>query len=151
MTRRTRCSWSCASSSSRTPPTPEVKVERKPGVSKSKKGAGGTESSAGGEGAAPAGPFIYQSISVFKNLFTPINTATPDKDIKNQQIKSGTLSMQSRQFTQLEINPVESIDILSRGDYGVAELFEPTGKKLVQVQGAPPPEGGDPWAWGTLN
>src|SRR5205823_6984093 len=36
-------------------PAPDVKVEHKPGVSKSKKAAGGAESSAGGEGAPPAG------------------------------------------------------------------------------------------------
>ncbi|MEO6434560.1 MAG: hypothetical protein ABIP55_02210, partial [Tepidisphaeraceae bacterium] len=39
---------------------------------------------------------------------------------------------------------------LKAGSYATDELFEPAGKKLVQVAGTPPPEGGDPWAWGVL-
>jgi hypothetical protein len=83
-------------------------------------------------------------------LFSGINTPAADKDMKNVTIKSGTFSMQSRQFTQLDINTTETVAVLSHGDNVVQELFEPTGKKLVQIQGTPPAVGGDPWAWGTL-
>ena len=127
------------------PAAEDVKVERKVALGKSKaKGEG--------EDAAPAvaGPFNYVRLEVGKQLFSPINTGTPDKDVKNAQIQSGTLSMQSRQFTQLDINTTQTLALLSQGANVVSELFEPPGMKMVQVYGTPPAEAGDPWAWGTL-
>ena len=129
------------------------RVERKPNVSKNKKGGGGAESSSSAApdaAAAAAGPFVYSGIAINKHIFSPINTGTADKDAKNVTIPSGTLSLQSGQFTLLDINTTQTLVLLKQGSYALDELFEPTGKKLIQIQGAPPAEGGDPWAWGTL-
>jgi hypothetical protein len=134
-------------------PAKMVKVERKAAVSKQKEKGAGAEASAAAAAAEAGGPpagFVYASLDVSKQIFSPINTGTPDKDVKNAQVPSGTLSLQSGQFTQLDINTTQTLTLLKQGSYATSELFEPTGMKLVQVKGTPPPEGGDPWAWGTL-
>ena len=134
------------------PASKDVQVERKVGIGKKKgdTGSGASEGSAEQPSGGPPAPFNFVKAEPNKMLFTGINTPGADKDMKNQTIKSGTFSMQSRQFTQLDINTTETIAMLARGDNVVQELFEPAGKKLVQVQGTPPAEGGDPWAWGAL-
>ena len=58
--------------------------------------------------------------------------------------------MQSRQFSMLELQPVRSVQVMGQGGYAVGEIFEPSGQKIVQIVGTPPPEGGDQWAFGTL-
>ena len=130
-------------------PSADVQIERKPGVLKSKEKPA-DETSPAAQAAAPAAPFIYQSAQPNKLLFTRIATGSAQKDLRDATIASGTLSMQSGQFTKLDINTTQTLQILGRGSGATNELFEPTGMKLVQVQGAPPAEGGDPWAWGSL-
>ena len=133
-------------------PDKSVQVERKPEVVKSRPGAGGAAVRAGTATAQPASdvPFVFQSVAVNKRLFSPINVGTPEKDARNQQIQSGTLSLQSAQFIELNIEPTQSLQVLRQGSYATEELFEPEGKKLVQVSGTPPPEGGDSWGWSNL-
>jgi hypothetical protein len=41
--------------------------------------------------------------------------------------------------------------VLKQGSYTVDDLYVPGNQKLVQIQGAPPAEGGDAWAWGQLS
>jgi hypothetical protein len=131
-------------------------VQKKAGVTPTKEGdssgGGGGGGGGGGAAATPASdlPFVYASANVKKTLFSPVNTGSAEKDVKNAQTQSGTLSTQSGQFTMLDINPTQSLTILKQG-YPVEELFEPAGQKLVQIEGAPQPEGGDPWAWGSLS
>jgi hypothetical protein len=129
------------------PSSPLVKVERKPAVSKEKKA---DESAAQDSNATPVGPIVYSNVTVTKHLFSSINTGTAEKDVKDATIASGTLSLQSQQFTKLDINTTQSLTLLAQGNYPVDELFEPPGKKLVQIQGSPPAEGGDPWGWTQL-
>ncbi|HYO07527.1 MAG TPA: hypothetical protein VER17_01020 [Tepidisphaeraceae bacterium] len=138
-----------------------IRVERKtevlkrngaPPAPKPGESGGGDAAPGGGAASSAAGlPFTYARADVSKKLFSPVNTGSPDKDLKNQTIQSGTLSTQSSQFTQLDITPVQSLTILRQGANSVDELFEPAGKKLLQIGGAPQPEGGDPWAWGQLS
>lgn len=131
-------------------PDKSVKVERKPELAKNRKSPAAPAGAATAEPAAANAPFVFKGVEVSKRLFSPINVGTPEKDVKGQTIQSGTLSMQSAQFTELNITPVQSLQVLRQGSYATEELFEPTGKKLVQVSGTPPPEGGDPWAWSNL-
>ena len=131
-------------------PDKSVQVERKPEVAKNKKGPAAKPDQATPEAASADAPFVFKGVEINKRLFSPINVGTPDKDVKGQTIQSGTLSMQSAQFTELNITPVQSLQVLRQGSYATEELFEPAGMKLVQVSGTPPPEGGDPWAWAQL-
>ncbi len=132
------------------PAAADIQVERKPGVTKTKEKAA-DESTPAAQSAAPAAPFIFAAATPNKKLFSPINVGGSEPDMKDHQLQSGTFSLQSRQFTKMDINPTQSLQVLAgAGSNAVDELFEPAGKKLVQVQGSPPPEGGDPWAWGSL-
>ncbi len=146
------------------PANPKVKVERKAAaVEKAKEKGGGAASGetsaaaggAGGAAAAAAAPastdFVFTRADISKALFSPINVGSPDADIRNGQIPDGTFATQSKQFTQLDIQPTRSLTLLGQGGYAVAELFEPNGKKMVQIVGTPPAEGGDAWAWGQLS
>ena len=124
-------------------PAKEVKVERKTDVGPKKK-----------EGAAAvptATEFTFTQINISNKLFSPINTGTPDKDVRNAQTQSGTLSMVNHQLSQLDINPTQSLTVLKQGGYTVDDLYVPGNQKLVQIMGAPPAEGGDPWAWAALS
>ena len=137
-------------------PSKSVKVDRKTGIIKKLGGGSDASAAGGGSEAAPATPaadvgFVFSGVAVAKTLFNPVNAGTPDKDIKNQQIDGGTLTLQSGQFAQLNIEPTRSLQIMGQGPQPVSELLEPPGKKLVQIKGTPPPEGGDPWAWGQLS
>jgi hypothetical protein len=147
------------------PASPKARLERKPAaVEKAKEKGGGaasgdTSAAAGGGGAGaaaaaatpPSTDFVFSKADISKTLFSPVNVGSPDADIKNSQIPDGTLSTQSKQFTQLDIQPTRSLTMLGQGGYAISELFEPPGKKLVQIVGTPPAEGGDAWAWGQLS
>jgi hypothetical protein len=136
----------------------KIVVERKPGVvEKAPKSSAAAAPAAGAGGGTSAGakkaasvPFVYNNIVVDKNIFSPINVQAPDADIKNGQIEGGSFSIQSRQFSQLEMSPVRALQVLGQGGNTVSELFEPQGQKIVQVVGTPPPEGGNAWGWATL-
>ena len=54
----------------------------------------------------------------------------------------------------LDIQPSASLQILSGGgnaSNAIDDLYVPGNQKLVQIQGAPPAEGGDAWAWSALS
>jgi hypothetical protein len=130
------------------PSKAKIAVERKPDVVKGQPKPAGAQEASGAPAAAV--PFVFASIAANKTLFAPVNVGSGDADIKNGQIEGGTFTLQSRQFAMLEMQPVRSLQVLAQGGYTVSELFEPSGQKLVQIIGTPPPEGGDQWAFGTL-
>jgi hypothetical protein len=100
----------------------------------------------GQPGAAAAGPVSVSRYEVNPRLFTPINVATPQLDINNQQLPSGTVSLTDRKIAKMDMNPTQTIALLSRGDHPVDELYAPDGQKVVQVI-AKAPEGNDAWTW----
>ena len=131
----------------------KISVERKPDVAKTQGKAGGTAAGAApapSAGQPAAAPLVYSSTLIDKNLFSPVNVGTPDADVRGAQIEGGTVTLQTRQIAQLEIQPVRSLTMMAQGENAISELFEPTGQKIVQVMGTPPPEASDPWAWTTL-
>jgi hypothetical protein len=137
-------------------PAANVKVERKPYVLKhagiAAGGAGAQGESAGEQSAVEsAAGFVYSGVEISNNLFSPISTGSAGTDARNQQMAGGTFSLQSSQFTQLDIEPTRSLTLMAQGPAPIHELFVPPGKKLVQVKGSPPPEGGEPWSWGQLS
>lgn len=102
----------------------------------------------GAPGAATAAPFHYSSIDGSRSLFTAINVGTPDDNVRNGQIASGTFSLTDRKFSMLNINAVESIQKMAQGEYIVSDLYIPPGMTMVQISGyAPPAENADKWAW----
>ncbi len=133
----------------------KVQVERKPSIMKDRAEKAKEAGGAGGAATpspelAPSTDFVYSGTQIAKTLFNPVNVGSPDKDIKSGQNDDGTFSLQSGQFTAMNLKPGRALQILAQG-YPISELFEPPGKKVVQIQGSPPAEGGDPWAWGQLS
>jgi hypothetical protein len=86
---------------------------------------------------------------VSPNLFTPLNVNTPDAEANNLTLPWGTASLKEKKISKLKVNTTQSIKLMSTGSYAIAELYQPAGKRLVQIVGTPPPSGGDPWAWAT--
>jgi len=126
------------------PPTSDkYSVARKAGLEVPKPGAK-TKPGAGGAPAAPI-PFAAESAQVLSQLFTPVNTGSYQGDPANITMASGSAVIRQRKFAKLEMNTTQSIALFSKGDFQLAELFVPEGKKMVQVKGAP--SGNDPWAW----
>lgn len=130
-------------------PGKNIKVERKEGLGPKKKEGATAEQPA----AAAATEFTFTSATVATKLFSPINVASADKNLKAQDVAqgSGKVSTVNGQLSQLDIQPVATITLLAQGSYATDELYVPGNMKLVQVQGAPPAEGGDPWAWAQIS
>jgi hypothetical protein len=140
----------------RVKPSPDVEVIRKPEVKeRDKKGPakgapGGAAAAPGGATAAAdpsAGPVVVGTVSVSDKLFTPINVGSGEANLVNAQLKSGTCSTKDKKFTKLNIEPVDSIRLLSEGTFAIDTFFVTPGQKMVQVGATPPAEGGDAWAW----
>ena len=133
----------------RVKPSKDVEVMRKKEVQEKDTTArkGGSDTAGGGDAAdASAGPIAIQNVQVADKLFTPINVGTPDANVPNQQLKSGTCSLKEKKFAKLAIEPIESIRLMSEGSFGIDTFFVPTGQKMVQVIADAPAEG-DAWAW----
>lgn len=95
-----------------------------------------------------AAPFHYSSIDGSRSLFTAINVGTPDDNVSNGQIASGTFSLTDRKFSMLNINSTDSIQKMAQGEYVVSDLYIPPGMSMVQISGyANPQENADKWAW----
>ncbi|MCC7350813.1 MAG: CvpA family protein [Phycisphaerales bacterium] len=102
----------------------------------------------GAPGVSSAAPFRYSNIDGSRSLFTAINVGTPDDNVRNGQIASGTFSLTERKFSMLNINAVDSIQKMAQGEYVVRDLYVPPGMTMVQISGyANPQENADKWAW----
>jgi hypothetical protein len=126
----------------------DVQVLRKPKVMEAR---ATPQAKAGATVAPPAdSPFVFSSVSVSNKLFTQLNTGTPDKDANNIAVDWGQASLKGGKFSKLLVNTTRTLRQMSVGSNLVGDLFEPAGKKIVQIVGSPPEgEGGDPWAWGS--
>ncbi len=133
------------------PSAKDINVERKAGLGPKKKEGG--EAGAGGAQAAAATEFTYTAATVSNKLFSPINVGSADKNLKAQDVVqgSGKVSTVNGQLSQLDITPTAALRMLAEGSYATDDLYVPGNQKLIQVQGAPPAEGGDPWAWAQLS
>ncbi|MCC6422864.1 MAG: hypothetical protein IT447_05245 [Phycisphaerales bacterium] len=102
----------------------------------------------GAPGAAIPAPFRYSNIDGSRSLFTSINVGTPDDNVRNGQIASGTFSLTDRKFSMLNITAVDSIQRMAQGEYVVRDMYVPPGMTMVQISGfANPQENADKWAW----
>jgi hypothetical protein len=152
-------------------PSPKVQLLRKPPIANQIKAAAGTSGAAGGSSGAtgaggaaggqsaspsagapapgaPSAPLTIKQAQVSAQLFSPINTGTPEKNANNVQVASGTLSLKDGKFSKLEITPVQTLTLMKQGSYTVSELFVPEGQRMVQVSAEPPADSGaDAWAW----
>ena len=127
------------------PPTNEkYSVARKAGLEVPKAGA---KPKPGSPGAAPAAPvpFTVENSQVSAQLFSPVNTGSYQGDPANVTMASGSAVIRQKKFAKLDINTTQSIALMSKGDFALADLFVPQGKKMVQIKGAP--AGSDAWAW----
>ncbi|WP_428938800.1 CvpA family protein [Fontivita pretiosa] len=127
------------------PPAPQTGVMRKESLPKPtvQPGAAGTAAAAAGTADQP---FVMERLEISNRLFTEVNTAARDGDAQ-VTFASGSASIRDNRFHKLEVNPTQTIALLSRGDYVISELWSPPGTKVVQIAGAPPSRAKDPWEW----
>jgi hypothetical protein len=119
----------------RIPPAKEVAILRKEIIQKNLKPAD----------AVVAAPLKLDKVQVSPQIFTKINVGTADATVKDQQLNSGTVSLQDKKFSKLALTPVDTIQKMRQGGYPVQDLYVPDGKVAVQLQARP--EGENPWAF----
>ncbi|HWB53365.1 MAG TPA: CvpA family protein [Tepidisphaeraceae bacterium] len=90
-------------------------------------------------------PLDYQKTEYNAIMFTSINVGTPDANVNDQQLTSGTISLHDKKFSKLDINPTETIQRLKQGGYPVNEFYAATGKSIIQVYCQP--SGDNAWKW----
>jgi hypothetical protein len=90
-------------------------------------------------------PLEYQDIKTDDHIFTQINVGTPDADVKDTQLSSGTVSLKDHKFSKLDINATDTIQRMKQGGYPIDELYTSSGKSIIQISCRP--SGDNPWQW----
>ena len=112
-------------------------------------GPGGGTVAAGSPDApadAASSPIVFGKAEVSPKLFTGVNLAAPGDGEKT--FPSGSASVRDGKIAKLDVNMTQTVELLSRGDHALDELYVPAGMKMVQVSGtAPPKSPPEPWDW----
>ena len=120
-----------------------------PGATGAGAPAGGTAAGGGGAAApanAAASPIVFGKAQVSAKLFTGVNVAAPGDGDKT--FPSGSASVRDGKIAKLDVNMTQTVELLSRGDHALEELYVPAGMKMVQVSGTAPPKAPpEPWDW----
>jgi len=117
------------------PPSDQVQVVRKEGANPKLATAQ----------AKPDVPLALEGQPTIKeDIAVGINIQEEGANAKGET-EWGSFVLQANEFSRLEMRPVRSLEIISRGNHVVSRLLAPEGSRIVQITARPATD--NKWAW----
>jgi len=97
--------------------------------------------------AASRAGFVVNKVEQSSALFVEIGIGDADPNAPLVDVAGGKLTLRDRAISRLALTTATTLKELRGEGAFVTQLWQPQGRKLVQVVGTPPAKTNNPWAW----